>query len=37
MGYMEISGLEEGRKQKGRTEWEVVGGSRKKGRMERNW
>ncbi len=32
-----INGLEEGRKQKGRREWEVVTRSSKKGRMERNW
>jgi hypothetical protein len=36
MGSMEIKGLEEGRKQKGRREWEVVAGSSKKWRMERN-
>jgi hypothetical protein len=37
MGSMEIRGLEEGRKQKGRREWEVVAGSSEKGRRERNW
>ncbi len=33
---MEMKGLEEGRKQKGKREWEVVAISSKKGRRERN-
>jgi hypothetical protein len=36
MGSMEIRGLEVGRKQKGRREWEVVAGNSKKGIMGRN-
>jgi hypothetical protein len=36
MGSMEIKGLDGGREQKGRRQWEVVAGSSEKGRRERN-